>query len=110
MHIDEQGEPDQGLIDIEVAFASPEQQLLIALSLPATSTIADAIHAADLRSAFPQYCFANMTVGIWGQKATHAQCLKQGDRVEIYRGLVRDPMEARKLRALGSAPDLSGSR
>jgi putative ubiquitin-RnfH superfamily antitoxin RatB of RatAB toxin-antitoxin module len=51
-----------------------------------------------------------MAVGIWGKRVTHEQRLRHGDRVEIYRELVRDPMEARRLRALGSLPAPSGSR
>jgi putative ubiquitin-RnfH superfamily antitoxin RatB of RatAB toxin-antitoxin module len=98
------------LIEIELAFASPEEQVLIALSLPDGATIADAIRIADLGVAFPQFRFAEMAVGIWGKRVTHEQRLRHGDRVEIYRELVRDPMEARRLRALGSVPAPSGSR
>ena len=98
------------MIDIELAFASPEKQLLIALSLPDDATVADAIRMAKLGAAFPEFRFADMAVGIWGRRVAREQRLQQGDRVELYRELVRDPMEARRLRALGSAPGPSGSR
>jgi hypothetical protein len=52
----------------------------------------------------------DMAVGIWGRRVTREQRLNCGDRVEVYRELVRDPMEARRLRALDSIPGPSGSR
>lgn len=98
------------MIDIEVAFVSPDAQVLIALTLAEGATVEDAIRAADLSALFPQYCFPEMPVGIWGRRVAHEQRLNAGDRLEIYRELVRDPMEARRLRALGLTPGPSGSR
>lgn len=98
------------MIDVEVAFASPDAQALIALSLADGATVEDAIHAADLGAKFVQFSFPDMAVGIWGRRVTREQRLNRGDRVEVYRELVRDPMEARRLRALGSIPDPCGSR
>jgi putative ubiquitin-RnfH superfamily antitoxin RatB of RatAB toxin-antitoxin module len=88
-------------IDVEVVFATCEAQELIALSLPAGATLADAIRASELAIVFPQYPIEQMATGIWGQRATHEQLLQNGDRVEVYRELERDPMEARRLRASG---------
>ncbi|MDA0706487.1 MAG: RnfH family protein [Proteobacteria bacterium] len=98
------------MIDIELAFASPEGRVLLALQLVEGATVGDAIRKADLDATFPQYLFGEMAVGIWGKRAAREQRLKHGDRVEIYRELVRDPMEARRLRALGSNPGPSESR
>jgi putative ubiquitin-RnfH superfamily antitoxin RatB of RatAB toxin-antitoxin module len=84
--------------------------MLVALALPAGATVADALHAAGLEAAFPQFRFADMQAGIWGQCVPREQLLRSGDRVEVYRALERDPMEARRLRALGPIPDPSGSR
>lgn len=97
-------------IKIEIAFASRDDQVLLALSVDAGATVADAIRAANLEAIFPQYRFADMAIGIWGQRVALEQRLKNGDRVEIYRELERDPMDARRLRALDSIPDPSGSR
>lgn len=97
-------------VNIEVAFASPESALLAALSLPAGATVADALAAAHLDTVFPQYSFAELEVGVWGRPAAREQRLLEGDRVEVYRELERDPMEARRLRARRSDPVPSGSR
>lgn len=98
------------MIDIELAFASPEKQVLLALQLVEGATVDDAIRKADLGATFPQYRFGEMAVGIWGKRVTREQRLNRGDRVEVYRELVRDPMEARRLRVLDSIPGPSGSR
>ena len=38
-------------------------------------------------------------VGVFGRKAPMDHVLRDGDRVEIYRPLIADPKEARRLRA-----------
>lgn len=101
---------DPTRIDIEVAFATPETQVLQRLSLPAGATLGDALLAAKIETSFPQYDFGELATGIWGRLATREQRLQDGDRVEIYRALEVDPMEARRIRARDSTPDPSGSR
>jgi uncharacterized protein len=100
----------QMAIEVEVVFATPELQILRKLSVRAGSTVGDAIEAAELATDFPDYCFADLEAGVWGQPATQEQSLKAGDRVEIYRKLERDPKEARRIRARDSVPDPSVSR
>ncbi len=39
-------------------------------------------------------------VGIFGNKVSPEQVLRDGDRVEIYRPLLADPKEVRRQRAL----------
>src|SRR3546814_10501406 len=49
---------------------------------------------------FPStWCFRSK-VGVYGQECTLDRVLTDGDRVEIYRPLVFDPMESRRRRAL----------
>lgn len=85
------------LITIEVAYATPEQQVLLALSVPENTTVADAIDASGLLTRFPEIELS--AVGIFGKICTVQQLLKAGDRVEIYRPLCNDPKEARRQRA-----------
>ena len=60
----------------------------------------DAIDAAALSSRFPDENFAAMPVGIWGQVTERDRRVRDGDRVELYRPLERDPKEARRQLAL----------
>lgn len=88
-------------INIEVAYALPHEQVLLALTLPAGSTIPDAVKASGLTERFPEIAGEDVRFGIFGkvEKEPAARVLKAGDRVEIYRPLLVDPKEARKARA-----------
>jgi putative ubiquitin-RnfH superfamily antitoxin RatB of RatAB toxin-antitoxin module len=48
---------------------------------------------------FPEIDLARNTVGVFGQLAELGRVLEQGDRVEIYRPLRKDPRQARRDRA-----------
>ena len=95
---------DQSL-KVELVFVAPESQAFHVLELPQNSTVATAIAASGLTEQFSQYPINELPVGIWGRQVTHEQLLQTGDRIEVYRELLLDPMEARRLRALGPVPD-----
>jgi len=85
---------------IEVVLAMPERQELIKLDLAAAATVADAIEQSGIVARFEGFELDEAKVGIFGQKATMEQELRDGDRVEIYRALLIDPKEVRRQRAL----------
>jgi len=85
-------------MEIEVAFAAPERQLIVSLQVPAGTTVAQAIEASGIREEFPQI-EAHPTVGIFSRKVELDTELMHGDRVEIYRPLAADPKEARRRKA-----------
>ena len=89
----------EGLIAIEVAYATPEQQAIVALNMPKDATVAQAITASGLLNQFPEIDGADIKAGIFGSVCKLDQPLKPGDRVEIYRPLRHDPKEARRQRA-----------
>ncbi len=80
---------------VEVVLALPEVQRCIALDLPEGATVADAIAAAGLDSSGDD----DDHVGIWNRRVTRSTVLREADRVEIYRPLVADPKQARRVRA-----------
>ena len=93
---------------IEVVYATPERQWLIGLELPASATVDDAVHAA-LSAELPASDWRQLPVGIWGRLVERSQPLKEGDRVELYRPLQRDPREARRhLAAEGKSMNSAG--
>jgi putative ubiquitin-RnfH superfamily antitoxin RatB of RatAB toxin-antitoxin module len=83
-------------IRVEVAFATPQRQELVALDLRAGATVAEAIDESGLRSLFGEVDFEQLQAGIWGRVAERAAVLNDGDRVELYRPLARDPRDARR--------------
>ena len=87
------------LIDVEVAYATPEQQVILALKMPEGATVEDAINVSGLLNHFPEITWADIKAGIFGSVCKLDQFLRQGDRVEIYRPLIHDPKEARRQRA-----------
>ena len=95
------------LIRVEVAYVSPDAQFLRQLRMKPESTIADSIAASGVESVCGIRA-EQLTVGIWSKPATMNTCLRDGDRVEIYRPLKIDPKEARRLRAKKSARPSTG--
>ncbi|MEI6065946.1 MAG: RnfH family protein [Methylococcaceae bacterium] len=86
-------------MDVEVAYANPEQQVIVALNMPAGATVEQAIQASGVLSRFPEIDATNLKTGIFGSVCKLGQPLRQADRVEIYRPLIHDPKEARRQRA-----------
>ena len=86
-------------IEVEVAYARPDEQIILALKVPAGATIEDAIRRSSVLERFPEIDLATSKVGVFGKVGRLEQELSPGDRVEIYRPLIADPKEARKQRA-----------
>jgi len=89
---------DVPVIAVEVAYASPTRQIVRHLELRAGSTVMEAIIAAGLDEVMPGGVDP-AHLGIFSRRVSADRVLRQGDRVEIYRPLVLDPMEARRQRA-----------
>lgn len=94
----------RGTIEVEVVYALPERQELIALTVPDGATVGEAIAASGIEARFPEEDLTRLPTGIWGRRAGCDRRLADGDRVEIYRPLRMDPREARRrLAAHGKA-------
>lgn len=87
---------ERGTLRVEVVFALPEQQELLALEVAAGTTVAQAIAQSGIASRFPAQDLSRCAVGVWGHLAGPDQLLQDGDRVEIYRPLQVDPQAARR--------------
>ena len=92
-------------IRVEVVYATVDHQLLLEVELPAGSTISEAIVASGVGAQFPHEDLSAHPVGIFGRVVDDPSrhVLEQGDRVEIYRPLLVDPKEVRRLRAAEAA-------
>ena len=84
---------------VEVVYATPDEQVLETLTVPANSTVEDVIRRSSLLERFPEIDLAVNKVGIFGKATRPTAMLHPGDRIEIYRPLIADPKEARKKRA-----------
>lgn len=81
---------------VEVVYALPSVQALIAVELEEGATVQDAIERSGLARRFPEVDRQPRVVGIFGRIVPEATTLREGDRVEIYRRLGADPKEARR--------------
>lgn len=86
-------------IEVEVAYATPEKQKIVKLTVEEGCTVAEAIEQSRIRDEFPGLEVKPDAVGIFSRKVTLDQRLRAGDRVEIYRPLIADPKESRRRRA-----------
>lgn len=87
------------LIDVEVAYARPDTQLILELRVPEGTTLEQAVRESGMLERFPEIDLARNQVGIFGKLNKSDTVLRNGDRVEIYRQLIADPKEVRKQRA-----------
>ncbi len=86
-------------INVEVAYALPEKQIIRAVNVDAGTTIGAAIVQSGIMMDFPELELEDAKVGIFGKVAAMTTVLSDGDRVEIYRPLIADPKEVRRKRA-----------
>jgi hypothetical protein len=88
---------------VEVAYARPDVQVILALELAEGSTAEFAIRQSGILERFPEIDLDQNRIGIFSKPCKLEQILRAGDRVEIYRPLIADPKEARRNRAAKSA-------
>jgi putative ubiquitin-RnfH superfamily antitoxin RatB of RatAB toxin-antitoxin module len=88
-------------INVEVAYALPDKQVIRAVNVEEGTTLCAAIVQSGILMDFPELDkeLENAQVGIFGKVAANSTVLKDGDRVEIYRPLIADPKEVRRKRA-----------
>ncbi len=97
---------EEQMIAVEVAYALPRKQKIIALSVPQGTTALAAVEQSGIVRDFPEIDIASAKFGLFGQalgtkgmsKAPEYE-LNEGDRIEIYRPLTADPKEVRRKRA-----------
>jgi putative ubiquitin-RnfH superfamily antitoxin RatB of RatAB toxin-antitoxin module len=86
-------------IMVEVAYATPEEQVIIPVEVIEAADVEAAILASGVLAQFPEIDLSQNKVGIFGKGCKLDKALKAGERVEIYRPLIADPKEVRKARA-----------
>ncbi|MBC2691020.1 RnfH family protein [Pseudomonas kielensis] len=95
----------ESLMDIEVVYAAVDRQVLLTVQVPAGCSVRAALGLSGIAGEFPELDLASCTVGIFGKVVADPEhCLvRAGDRLEIYRPLLADPKEVRRLRAAKAA-------
>lgn len=93
-------------ITVEVAYATPEKQRIIALQVETGTSAFEAVVASNIKAEFPEIDIDSQPMGIFskplngkGRPLPQDYVLQPGDRVEIYRPLQIDPKQERLKRA-----------
>lgn len=102
-------------LSVEVAFALPERQSLLSLSVPLGVTVQQVIELSGILTSHPEIKLDVNKVGIWSRTVKLDELVKNGDRIEIYRPLIADPKDMRRRRAEkakeeGRADKITGGR
>lgn len=106
---------DNGSINIEVVYGTPEKQLILKVLVASDATVEQTIETSGISQHFPEIDLSENKVGIWNRTCKLTDTLKDGDRIEIYRPLIADPKEVRRMRAEkakeeGRADKVTGGR
>lgn len=100
---------------IEVVYGTPNKQVLLKVVIDPQQAVEQAITASGILRRFPEINLSENKVGIWNRTCRLNDVLREGDRIEIYRPLIADPKEVRRLRAEkakleGRADKVTGGR
>lgn len=90
---------DSETIHIEIAYATPQQQVILEQDISPGTSPRDAVIQSRIDQYFPEIDKKNCDIGIFGKIIRPDHELENGDRIEIYRPLIADPKEVRKRRA-----------
>ena len=90
---------DASLITVEVAYALPNNQLIIPIQVSLETSAEQAITASGILEKFPEIDLKVNKIGVFGKLIHLETPLRHLDRVEIYRPLLADPKQVRKQRA-----------
>ncbi|MCF6767123.1 RnfH family protein [Thiotrichales bacterium 19S11-10] len=84
---------------IEVCYALKDQQYLVEVPYQKGLTIREVILLSKIIDQDKTLVLDKLSVGIFSKKKELNDLVFPNDRVEIYRPLTIDPMEARRIRA-----------
>ena len=87
---------------------APREVVEAALEMPQGCTLGQALDQAGWLQRFPEIQAGSLTLGVWGRKAGWDRVLREGDRVEVVRGLRVDPKVARRERFVGQGARSTG--
>ena len=86
-------------LPLEVAYARPEKQVVVTLTVAPGTTLGEAIDRSGLLARFPEIDLATHRIGVFGRLRELRERAEPGDRIEIYRPLSADPKDLRRRRA-----------
>ena len=86
-------------LTVEVVCADAGQVIRRRVELAPGSTVMQAIETSGITAWLPQAMLDPARLGVFARRVSAGHVLTDGDRIEIYRPLQLDPMDARRRRA-----------
>jgi hypothetical protein len=88
-----------GVITVELAWSLAARQTgQLRLQLPVGSTVLAALRASAIAGHLGAAVLDDLALALWGRVVQPDAVLRDGDRLELLRGLQVDPKEARRQR------------
>ena len=83
------------MVKVELVYVAKDgSDLHLNLDLPQGATVGDALAHSGIYDLYSET--RELPVGIYARQVSRDTVLKDGDRIELYRPLVRDPKEKRR--------------
>ena len=79
-------------MQIGVAYSEPLKQIWLNIEVPDDATVVAAIEKSGILKMFPQIDITTQKLGIFGRLVKPDAALRPGDRIEIYRPIICDPL------------------
>lgn len=86
-------------ITVEVVYALPDEQTLLAFEIDQGATAKDVITQSGVLRQYPDIDLATQKIGLFGKVVKLDHQVREKDRIEIYRPLIADPKDVRKKKA-----------
>jgi uncharacterized protein len=86
-------------VEVEVVYAQPQRQRIIAVKVAAGTNVADAVRQSGILNEFPEIDLGQARLGIFSRRVDAHATVHDGDRIEVYRPLIADPKTVRRERA-----------
>ena len=76
-------------MQVSIAYVGPMNRTWLELQVEEECTVSDALARSGLLDRYPEIDLKRMKVGIYGKFTKLDSLLREGDRVEIYRPIIR---------------------
>ncbi|MFZ6744648.1 RnfH family protein [Undibacterium sp. JH2W] len=91
--------PGPAIMPVQLCYAGLDKTSLLDLQVAVDATILQVIQQSGIIQMHPEIDVFTLKSGVFGKLKSLDAKLHAGDRVEIYRPLIADPMESRRRRA-----------
>lgn len=85
-------------VTVMVVHGAPDRLYELPVTLPHGATLLDAVVASGLLAQVPTLSVQHLDLGVFNQPRPAHTPARSGDRIEVYRPLMVDPKEARRVR------------